>query len=148
MLINVYLSPHIVEIKIANFFNNKLYLNKNISINLPKNWYHSISINGIHSKYGIIDKEFILKNSKNGKNFFYTFFNKNNSGIIKFKDNLSYNSLQQYSKKEYNNQYCRFIAYHSGNKIHGIYIPLKESIVFFDKYDRPSKKFIEELCKD
>ena len=147
MVINIYLLPHIIEIKIANLVNNRLYFDKNISINLPKNWYHSLYINGIHSKYGIISEDFIIKHNKEGRNFFYTFLNKNNSGMIQFQNNLSLNSLKKYSKKEYTNKYCKFIAYHEKNKIHAIHIPSKDVMVFFTRYDKPSKEFIEDLCK-
>lgn len=140
-------SPLSMTILIGNLMNDKLFLDKNTSINLPKNWLCSLS-NQEHSEVGIINQNFILENKIDISDSFFLYFEKaNNKGKIEFPNmKLQKAFFDQKKYTLHDGKNCRYQIYQTDNQIDYIYISDKNALLTFGKYNKDIPKFIDEFC--
>jgi len=142
-----YFSPLNFFIKIGNVINDKLFLDENNYIHFPKNWLVSISTINT-TKFIFINKNFILDNNIDILDISIKFENNNNKGRVTFPNKVLLKKDLDKNYSEYNGKNCKYRIYGINNKIYHIYIPKKNAILNFSKYDSSIPIFIDEFCKD
>jgi len=149
----IFMSPLTWNIYFNNLLNsNKLYIDKNISIPLPKGWaYHIFGKNFNGKKYSsgwlYIDKGFIVDNHLNLDTIQFSITSHQDSIEVYFKNKYIKNSFSKNNEyKKYYLDKCDIEVYqHVSLPI--IVIPKKKMVLNFQKVlDSSSKQFIKKIC--
>ena len=141
-------SPLYLFIKVGNILNSKLFIDKNTTISLPKDWMVSV-MSSNNSQLVYINKKFILKNKLDIHDITIYFKKKGNKGIVEFPDNRWIHILLKDKKYTMHNGInCLYKIYRTNNVINNIYIPKKNAILKFHKYDNDIPKFIDDFCQE
>jgi len=141
-------SPLYFSIKIGNLLNSKLFIDRNTTISLPKNWMVSI-LSSKKSRLVYIDENFILRNKLDIHDITIRFEKKDNRGKVEFPNDKWVNILFKEKKHiTHNGKNCIYQIYRTDKSIDYIYIPQKNAVLNFYKYDNTIPIFIDEFCKD
>ena len=149
--ISLYYSPKYLTIKVQNILNSKLYINNNVTVNLPKDWFYLISGVKTKSSFLYLNKNFIKNNIENNETFLFIGESNNNKVVIEFKNEKYIENLFKLYGEKYTTHAginCIYQAYQKNNKIEFIYIPSKEIKLSFRTYTKDSAEFIDEFCKE
>jgi len=142
-----YFSPLNFSIQLGNILNNKLFLEKNKYIYLPKDWFVGV-VSPNKTRLAVINENFILDNNLNINDLAIRFEREGNSGRVSFPNEKLFKTYLNKKYKEYDNGNCKYRIYGTKNKIYNIYIPEKNALLKFSKYDKSIPVFIKEFCKE